>query len=156
MHPLLGVGPDNFRHYYGAELGLEAWDERVQANNMYLEVLADLGVLGLAAFAWVVVGPLRGAWHAARGGELDVHSGTSRAPRELTGAPALAGGAGLHQATAATDCQAAAYLALGVGLSIVAFLVHGLLDAFLVFNPTVWLFWLLLGFASVWGGGPRR
>jgi O-Antigen ligase len=58
LHPLLGVGPDNFRHFYGAELGLETWDERVQANNLYLEILADLGVLGLAAFAWVIARPL--------------------------------------------------------------------------------------------------
>jgi O-Antigen ligase len=58
-HPLLGVGPDNFRHLYGAELGLEAWDERVQANNLYLELLADLGVIGLAAFGWVIAAPAR-------------------------------------------------------------------------------------------------
>jgi hypothetical protein len=57
-HPVLGLGPDNFRHFYGAELGLEGWDERIQANNVYLEILADLGVLGLAAFVWLVVGPL--------------------------------------------------------------------------------------------------
>ena len=65
-HPLLGVGPDNFRHFYGAELGLESWDERVQANNLYLEVLADVGVLGLAAFLWVIVEPLVRALRALR------------------------------------------------------------------------------------------
>ena len=43
-HPWLGVGPDNFRHLYGALLGLETWDERIQANNLYLEILADVGV----------------------------------------------------------------------------------------------------------------
>jgi O-antigen ligase len=57
--PLLGVGPDNFRHLYGAQLGLETWDERVQANNLYLEMLADVGLLGLAAFLWVIGTPLR-------------------------------------------------------------------------------------------------
>jgi hypothetical protein len=80
----------------------------VQANNIYLEVLADLGVLGLAAFAWVIGEPLVAA---ARGG----HSGS--------------------------------YVAVGVGVAIVAFLVHGLLDSFLAFNPTAWLLWLLLGIA---------
>jgi hypothetical protein len=117
-HPLLGVGPDNFRHFYGSELGLEAWDERVQANNIYLEILADLGVLGLLAFGWVLAGPLLAsvrAWFS----------------RER------------------------AYLALGVGLAIVAFLVHGLLDSFLAFNPTAWLLWLLLGVASAWRVVPR-
>jgi hypothetical protein len=58
-HPVLGVGPDNFRHFYGGELGLEAWDERVQANNLYLEVLADFGVVGFAVFIWLVVAPIK-------------------------------------------------------------------------------------------------
>ncbi|MBV9544447.1 MAG: hypothetical protein JOY61_08710 [Chloroflexi bacterium] len=35
-YPLLGVGPDNFRHVYGSALGLDAWDQRVDANNLYL------------------------------------------------------------------------------------------------------------------------
>ncbi|MDQ6669879.1 MAG: O-antigen ligase family protein [Chloroflexota bacterium] len=64
--PWLGVGPDNFRHLYGAQLGLDAWDERVQANNLYLELLADTGVLGLAAFVWVIVPPLAGARRGLR------------------------------------------------------------------------------------------
>ena len=46
-HPLLGIGPDNFRHTYGRRLGLAAWDERVHANNSYIEVLVGMGVLGL-------------------------------------------------------------------------------------------------------------
>jgi putative inorganic carbon (HCO3(-)) transporter len=62
--PLLGYGPDNFRHLYGAQLGLETWDERIQANNVYLEILVDLGVLGLAAFAWLVWRPLVGTIRA--------------------------------------------------------------------------------------------
>lgn len=103
-HPVLGLGPDNFRHFYGAEFGLEAWDERVGANNLYLEVLSDLGVLGLVAFLWVVVEPLRSA--VRRMGDP---------------------------------------LFLGIALALGAFLVHGLLDSFLAFTPTVLLFWLLLG-----------
>jgi O-antigen ligase len=59
QHPLLGVGPDNFRHTYGRYLGLAAWDERVHANNLYLELLADDGVLGAAAFALVIGWALR-------------------------------------------------------------------------------------------------
>lgn len=65
-HPLLGVGPDNFRNFYGAELGLESWDQRVQANNLYLELLADLGALGLTAFAWAVIPPLIAAFRTLR------------------------------------------------------------------------------------------
>ena len=53
--PLTGVGPDNFRKVYGAYLGQTAWDTRVHANNMYLEILAGAGVFGLAALLWLVV-----------------------------------------------------------------------------------------------------
>jgi O-antigen ligase len=112
-HPLLGVGPDNFRHFYGAELGLETWDERVQANNLYLEVLADLGVIGLAVFAWVLARPRRQ----------------------------------LARALQATNPARRSLLAVGVGLAVAAFLLHGTLDAFLAFTPTALLFWLLLGLA---------
>jgi len=111
VHPLLGVGPDNFRHFYGAELGLETWDERVQANNLYLEILADMGVLGLAAFVWVIARPL---------------AATVRLFRSPAAAPA-------------------AYLRLGAGLALMAFLGHGLADSFLAFTPTALLFWILLG-----------
>lgn len=65
-HPLLGIGPDNFRHLYGAVLGLDGWDERVQANNVYLEVLADLGVIGFAVFIWVIAAPLLSAARAIK------------------------------------------------------------------------------------------
>lgn len=48
--PLLGVGPDNFRQLYGRYLGMDEWDEGLHANNMYLELLADFGLLGAVAF----------------------------------------------------------------------------------------------------------
>jgi O-antigen ligase len=54
-YPLIGVGPDNFRHVYGKYLGLVTWDKRVHANNTYLEVLADMGVMGAGAVSWLVV-----------------------------------------------------------------------------------------------------
>jgi O-antigen ligase len=47
--PWLGFGPDNFRHVYGRYAGLKQWDTRVHANNMYLEVLAGSGLVGLCA-----------------------------------------------------------------------------------------------------------
>jgi hypothetical protein len=109
--PLLGVGPDNFRHLYGAQLGLETWDERVQANNLYLELLADVGVLGLAAFLWLTLPAIGAALHVLRA-----------PPNVLT-----------------------SYWVLGLGLGVLAFLVHGVLDSFLAFTPTALLFWMLLG-----------
>jgi hypothetical protein len=108
--PLIGVGPDNFRRLYGAQLGLETWDERVQANNLYLELLADLGLLGMAAFLWLTLPPLAAAL---------------RALREPTRMPT-------------------SYWLLGLGLGVLAFLVHGLLDSFLAFTPTALLFWMML------------
>ena len=60
-HPLLGVGPDNFRWRYGDYAGLQAWDTGIHANNLYLEMLADTGMIGLLAFLWF-------SWRLAREG----------------------------------------------------------------------------------------
>jgi O-Antigen ligase len=54
-HPLLGIGPDNFRHLSGQYLGRTDVDERMHANSLYFETLADLGGLGSLAFAAVVL-----------------------------------------------------------------------------------------------------
>jgi O-antigen ligase len=53
-HPWLGVGPDNFRWLYGPAAGQATWDTRVFSNSLYLELLATVGVLGFAAFAFLV------------------------------------------------------------------------------------------------------
>jgi hypothetical protein len=58
-HPLLGIGPDNFRHVYGRHLGLAAWDPRVHANNSYVEVLVGMGVIGVLALGWLMVQAVR-------------------------------------------------------------------------------------------------
>ena len=54
-HPLLGVGPDNFRWLYGRFAGQPYADTRVFANNTLLEVFATTGILGAAALvaAWL-------------------------------------------------------------------------------------------------------
>jgi O-antigen ligase len=52
--PLLGLGPDNFRHVYGRYIGIDRADPRVHANNMYLEVLAGAGLIGLLALLWLM------------------------------------------------------------------------------------------------------
>jgi O-antigen ligase/polysaccharide polymerase Wzy-like membrane protein len=57
-HPLLGVGPDNFRLLYGDYAGLTLADPRTHSNDMYLEVLAGSGLAGGLAFAWLL-------WRAA-------------------------------------------------------------------------------------------
>jgi hypothetical protein len=58
-HPVLGIGPDNFRHTYGRYLGLAAWDTRVHANNSYLEVLVGMGALGVVMLIWLLIAAAR-------------------------------------------------------------------------------------------------
>ncbi len=53
--PLLGVGPDNFRLLYGRYGNLPDWDWSYHAHSMYLETLAAGGLLGAAAFLWLLV-----------------------------------------------------------------------------------------------------
>ena len=52
-YPLLGVGPDNFRWQYGTYAGVEEWNTGIHANNLYIELLADTGILGFIAFIWL-------------------------------------------------------------------------------------------------------
>jgi hypothetical protein len=54
-HPLLGMGPDNFRHVYGTYLGQTEFDDRITANSWYVEVLATTGVIGVIAGVLVVI-----------------------------------------------------------------------------------------------------
>jgi hypothetical protein len=94
-HPILGIGPDNFRLRYGQLLGYTRWDANVRANSLYLELLAGSGVLGLIAFA-VMIGSVRWTLQPA-------------------------------------------------SLAVAVFLVHGLVDAFLMTTPIYFAFWMLLG-----------
>jgi O-antigen ligase/polysaccharide polymerase Wzy-like membrane protein len=53
-HPLLGIGPDNFRHLSGQFLAHHRTDERMHANSLYFETLADLGMVGMLALLTLV------------------------------------------------------------------------------------------------------
>ena len=64
--PLLGVGPDSFRRRYAdllplAPSGQRYGDTRVHANSLYFETLADLGLAGVAALAWLAASAGRAA-----------------------------------------------------------------------------------------------
>ena len=48
-NPILGAGPDNFRHLYGPYLGRGEFNTSIHANSLYFEALASLGGHGLAA-----------------------------------------------------------------------------------------------------------
>jgi hypothetical protein len=118
-HPLLGLGPDNFRHLYGRYLGLAAADDRLHANSLYFETLAGLGAAGLLALAWILV--------------------------------ALA--SAVRRAVATPETRT---LALGLGASLCAYLVHGALDYFFEFTPTYALWWLLGGMVVALGRPPAE
>jgi O-antigen ligase len=120
-HPLLGVGPDNFRHRYGEAIspggGSRYTDERLHANNLYLEVLADLGLTGAAALL------------------ILIHALAVQARRAISTA-------GLSDP-----------LVVFALLATITFFVHGLVDYFFEFTPTLDLWWLLLALA---GRDPQR
>nr|WP_242623502.1 O-antigen ligase family protein [Pseudonocardia sediminis] len=54
-HPLLGVGPGGFRsNYLGVSHNAELEEQTPVAHNMYVEVAAELGLLGLAGFLGLI------------------------------------------------------------------------------------------------------
>jgi len=93
-HPF-GVGPDNYRLQYGKYLGVSRWDTKIYSNNLYLELLTGSGILGLAAFGFVI---------AARRWTADPPS-----------------------------------------ISVAIFLVHGIVDVFLMTTPIYMAFWISVG-----------
>lgn len=66
-HPLLGVGYDNYDVYYleySEEIGLDSRREQRQAHNLYLEVLAETGLVGIALFLTLIFALFYGLWRA--------------------------------------------------------------------------------------------
>jgi O-antigen ligase len=65
-HPLLGVGPDNFRLLYGTYADISDADPRLHSNNMYLELLVGAGAIGALALLWFLWRAGRSFWALAR------------------------------------------------------------------------------------------
>jgi O-antigen ligase/polysaccharide polymerase Wzy-like membrane protein len=69
-HPVLGVGPQQyFRRYstqYGNALDIRFLDENRRAHNLYLEIAADTGVLGLVTFLAILLVTMVALWRLAR------------------------------------------------------------------------------------------
>lgn len=66
-HPLLGVGAGNYParyQEYSQQIGLDTRAEGRAPHNLYLEALAETGLVGTAVFLWVLWLALRGAWRA--------------------------------------------------------------------------------------------
>jgi O-antigen ligase len=57
-HPLAGVGPGHFPRFYarryGNEVGTKFLRGNRRAHNLYLEIAADMGILGLVTFMSIV------------------------------------------------------------------------------------------------------
>lgn len=68
-HPWMGIGGGNFRLFYWKYLGVQYWHERILANSLYLEFLADVGLIGtsllLLFLGAVLTAGLGAAWRAA-------------------------------------------------------------------------------------------
>jgi putative inorganic carbon (HCO3(-)) transporter len=69
-HPILGAGPGGFFRRYSQEeankLDLRFLGKNRRAHNMYLEIAADTGIVGLAAFLAIVVATLAQLRRVAR------------------------------------------------------------------------------------------
>jgi putative inorganic carbon (hco3(-)) transporter len=66
-YPLVGVGPGNYPlHYldYSEHIGLDPRLEQREAHSLYLEFLAETGIVGTLALLAILWLALRGAWRA--------------------------------------------------------------------------------------------
>jgi hypothetical protein len=117
--PLLGIGPDVFRHMYGARMGLAQWDERIHTNNLYLEVLTGTGLLGFAAFTTLLFSALLPALSRLLGQRLlsDEHWAVLAASVLGLGAFLVHGALDVFLAFTATYALFWAMLGLTIGLS---------------------------------------
>jgi O-antigen ligase len=136
-HPLLGMGPDNFRLSYGRYAGIASADPRTHSNNMYLEMLAGGGLLVGAAFAWLL-------WRAARLVAVALPAG-----RDATAPPSPERPASADASRRASPERAWAHASRRAGIvaATLAIAVHATVDSFLSFAPTYVLFALTLGCA---------
>jgi hypothetical protein len=129
LHPLTGIGLDNFRLTYGRFLNAddlpsgESWNNTIHTNNWYLETLVSLGAVGaLPFFAWsalLLVAMFRSLHLVPLGEKL--------LPDESR--PFLTIDSGLQ----------------AIAVALLAYFIHGFLDYFMLFNATALLFWMLVG-----------
>jgi O-antigen ligase len=81
-HPLLGVGLNNYPvNYqdYSRQLGIDPRRENRSPDNLYVEIASEQGLLGLAAFGFI----LWGAFRAARQAQRDFNAAGLRDSAEI-------------------------------------------------------------------------
>jgi hypothetical protein len=143
-HPLLGIGPDVFRHMYGPQLGLRIWDDRVHTNSLYLELLVGTGVVGLIAFLLLIGLPLANVARVLVPTKDEGRRTTDeRRPRMSPSSflfPQSSSESALY-----VNCDTQGWMVLGCAVALLTFLIHGVLDMFLEYTATNLLLWLLLG-----------
>ena len=65
-HPILGVGPGHFAPFYSTQLvnslSLIHQERGFRAHNLYLEIAAETGLIGLATFMAIVLVTMRRLW----------------------------------------------------------------------------------------------
>ncbi len=84
-HPILGVGVNNYPpnyQKYSSRLGLDSRTEEREAHSLYIEIIAETGLLGLAAFT-ALIASLMSQLRRARQ-TLPTHHAASPWPRRLT------------------------------------------------------------------------
>lgn len=60
--PFLGMGPANY-HYYVSMSPILGWYVRFNSHNQYLDLVAQLGAVGVATFGWLMCEILAAIWH---------------------------------------------------------------------------------------------
>jgi O-antigen ligase len=131
-HPILGVGPDNFIHYYapgndkylkGCRPGLGYMDQAAadepclsHPHNEFLDFWLSAGIAGLVAFLWLMIAFWRNVFAA-----LNRVDGAAR------------------------------ILLLGAAGAMLASLIHGFVDNFYFLADLSVIIWLLCGIASYLG-----
>lgn len=134
-HPVLGVGPDNFRLLYGDYLQLRGADRRTHSNNMYLEILVGGGLVAGAALLWLLLSAV----------SLFVRS---QAPEIDDVGNSVPGSLQVDLLAGWSQAPYKSPVGSGLAAAGAAIALHATVDSFLSFAPTYILFALTLGCAA--------
>ena len=118
-HPILGTGMYGFARSIQPYRGGVYEENLIYPHNILLNFWTETGLLGLAAFVWLLVQTFRVSWRGWVSGALEWRP-----------------------------------IQLGIGLAMVAIIVHGMVDVPYFKNDLALEFWVMLGLA--WAGWQQR